>query len=137
MADLWGMLQRQFAEVGISNEDSTGNLKEPVDATLLALGTAYSDLGTGAVSDGDEHKALTIARYQGLRTVYDAALAKVDVTIDAPNTSVRWSQYAAAIKAALETAKADALPLMTTAPATWIVTGIDTGTLETSYLEAI
>lgn len=114
-ANLWGLLQRQFTEVGISNEDSTGNLKEPVDFTLLALGTSYADLASGTVDDGDESDALTIARYQGLRTVYDAALAKVDVTIDAPNTSVKWSQYAAAIEKALNAAKAEALPLMATA----------------------
>lgn len=114
-ANLWGLLQRQFTEVGIENEDSTGNLKEPIDFTLLALGTSYADLSSGTVDDGDEHDALTIARYQGLRSVYDAALAKVDVTIDAPNTSVKWSQYAAAIEKALTAAKAEALPLMATA----------------------
>lgn len=114
-ANLWGLLQRQFTEVGIENEDSTGNLKEPVDFTLLALGTSYDDLASGTVDDGSEADALTIARYQGLRTVYDAALAKVDVTIDAPNTSVKWSQYAAAIEKALTAAKAEALPLMATA----------------------
>lgn len=114
-ANLWGLLQRQFTEVGIENEDSTGNLKEPVDFTLLALGTSYADLASGTVDDGSEADALTIARYQGLRSVYDAALAKVDVTIDAPNTSVKWSQYAAAIEKALTAAKAEALPLMATA----------------------
>ena len=57
-AALWGLLQRQFTEVGIENEDSTGNLKEPVDFTLLALGTSYDDLTTGTVASADVGKAM-------------------------------------------------------------------------------
>jgi hypothetical protein len=45
-AELWGRLGTQFTEAGITNIETTGNLKEPVDSTLLALGISYSDLAT-------------------------------------------------------------------------------------------
>jgi hypothetical protein len=45
-AELWGRLGTQFTEAGITNTDTTGNLKEPVDSTLLALGVSYGDLAT-------------------------------------------------------------------------------------------
>lgn len=90
-AALWGTLQRQFTEVGIENSDDAGNLKEPLDSTLLALGTAYADLSDGEVDTGDEAAALAIVEYQGLRAAL-RAYNKVDTTIDAPTVTVRWSQ---------------------------------------------
>lgn len=129
-AALWGTLQRQFQEVGIENEDSTGNLKEAVDSTLLALGTEYDELETATVGSGDESKALIVARYHGLQAVYDAALSMVDTTIDAPNTSVRWSQYAANLENALTRAEAVAAPYMATVDSGWGV-----GSLSLDYIE--
>ena len=132
---LWGDLQWGFTEVGITNTDDSGNLKEPLDRALLALGTSYSDLATGEAADGDEYTALAILHYTGLQTIYNAALAKVDVTIDAPNTSVKWSQFVANIAAALMEAKAEATPLMTTTVSSWVATSVNTGYLDTYGLE--
>jgi hypothetical protein len=115
-ANLWGLLQRQFTEVGISNEDSTGNLKEPVDFTLLALDVDFDDLATGSVASADVSKALTVARYYGLRAIYDAALYRVDYqqSVGAPSVSKQEnrSQYVRQLEEALKRAKADAEPYL-------------------------
>jgi hypothetical protein len=115
-ANLWGLLQRQFQEVGISNEDSTGNLKEPVDSTLLALEVDYSDLPTAEVANADVIKAVTLSRYYGLRAIYDAALYRVDyqMSVGAPSASKQEnrSQYVRQLEESLKRAKAEADPYL-------------------------
>lgn len=132
-AALWGTLQRQFTEVGITNTDDSGNLKEPVDSTLLALGVAYSVLASGdadLIADGDEHKALIVARAYGLSTILDAALNTFDESIDAPNTTIKRSQFVTNIERALARANADAAPFISTAPSAW-----GAGTISLDYIE--
>jgi hypothetical protein len=124
------MLQRQFQEVGIENSDESGHLKEPIDSTLMALGVAYGDLESGTIADGDEHKAIAIARYQGLQAIADAAATWVDVTLDAPNTSLKRSQFVTNIEKALVRAKADAEPFMETVASSWGM-----GILTLDYIE--
>ena len=113
-ASLWGTLQRPFTEVGIANTDTTGNLKEPLDATLYAMGTAYADLTTGTIADGSEFDALKVARYYGLSAIYDAALNRVDVrlTDEDMSRSDTWSQFVKNLKDARDEAKADAAPFL-------------------------
>jgi hypothetical protein len=118
-ANLWGTLQRQFTEVGIENTDDSGNLKEPVDSTLLALGVDYSDLETAVIADGGEQKALIVARRYGYEAILDAAATWVDLTIDAPNTSVKRSQFVQNIERALARATADAAPFIDTGASVW------------------
>lgn len=100
-AELWGVLQRTFAEVGIENSDTSGNLKEPIDATLAVLGVPYADLPTGEVADGSERAAIDVARYYGLQAVYLAATGFVDIQVDAPTIRLSKSQYVANVKEAL------------------------------------
>ena len=111
-AALWGLLQRQFTEVGIENEDSTGNLKEPVDFTLLALGTSYDDLTTGTVASADVGKAMIVARFYGLQAAYDAALGRVDMSVGAPSVSKSGNQYVKDLAAALAIAETRAKPYL-------------------------
>lgn len=111
-ADLWGMLQRQFVEAGITNDDSTGQLKEPVDSTLLALGIDYSDLAAAEVANTDVSKARILARYYGLSTIYDAVLDRVDEQVDAPSVNLRRSQMVTQVKAALDNAESAAKPFI-------------------------
>ena len=94
-AELWGRLQRPFAEVGITNSDTTGNLKEPIDATLLALGTAWGDVATGTVATGDELKAITVAAYYGWEAAVTAAANLVDGSVGAPQVQESASQLTA------------------------------------------
>lgn len=120
-ADLWGMLQTQFTEVGIVNDDSTGNLKEPVDQTLLALGTDYDDLPTATVANADVSKALILARYYGLLKVYDAAMNRTDTqkSVGAPSVSRsdNKSQYVRQLENAIFRAKEQAEPFLPSAGA--------------------
>jgi hypothetical protein len=135
-ADLWGMLQRQFAEADIANEDSTGNLKEPVDSTLLALGVDYAELATAEVANSDVVKARILARYYGLSAVYDAVLNSVDVQVDAPNVNLRRSQRVANLKAAVDAARAVALPFISVEnEGSWFVGSVDLGITQPSCRE--
>jgi hypothetical protein len=111
-AELWGVLQRTFAEVGIENSDTSGNLKEPIDATLAVLGVSYADLPTGEVADGSERAAIDVARYYGLQAVYIAATGFVDMQVDAPSIRLSKSQYVANVKAAMDACKEIASPYL-------------------------
>lgn len=106
-AELWGRLQRPFAEVGITNSDTTGNLKEPVDSTLSALGVAYGDLATGTVAAGSEAAAIALATYYGYVAVVGAFTDK-DVQVDAPTIRISKSNQGNRYETALARAKADA-----------------------------
>lgn len=134
VSDLWGMLQTQFTEVGTINEDSTGNLKEPVDLTLLALGTDYDDLPTATVANADVAKAMILARYYGLSKVYDGAMNRIDSnkSVGAPSVSRSdsKSQYVRALERALETAKAAAEPYLPAAASAW-----GFGTISLDFIE--
>jgi len=108
-AELWGHLQRSFTEVGIANSDTSGNLKEPVDATLSAFDVAYGDLPTGTIADGNERAAITVAIYYGYVAVLAGAeqRATTSISVGAPSVtkSVNWSDYVANITRAMERAK--------------------------------
>jgi hypothetical protein len=105
-AELWGLLQRQFTEIGIANEDTSGNLKEPIDATLGVFDVAYSDLATGTIADGSERDAINVARYYGYVTVLESALNRVTTSISASAPSVskssNWSEYIKNLTDAME-----------------------------------
>lgn len=117
-AELWGRLQRPFAEVGITNSDTTGNLKEPLDATFLALGVAYGDVATGTVSSGDELKAITVAVYYGYAAIVGAFIDK-EIEVDAPNTRVSKGTQGDRYERLLANAKAAALPYLPDDGGTW------------------
>lgn len=110
VAELWIRLQHVFAVVGMSNEDSPGNMKEPVDDTLRALGVSYADLATGEVASSDVDKAIVLAEYFGLKAVYKSAIESVDISVAAPQVSKSKSQFVLNVKDALTQARADASP---------------------------
>jgi hypothetical protein len=129
---MWGRLQQQFVEAGISNEDTTGNLKEPVDETLIALGVGYEDLETATVETVDEAKALILARYYGLLTVYDAVMNRTDTQIStgAPSVSKSESksQYVRQLENALFRARENAEPFLpSTTGSSWSVDDLTLG----------
>jgi len=104
-AELWGRLQRPFAEVGITNSDTTGNLKEPIDATLLALGTAWDDVSSGTVESGSEASAIALAVYYGWGAAIVAAANLVDGSVGAPQVQESSSQLIANYTKQQEAAK--------------------------------
>lgn len=115
-AELWGRLQRPFAEVGITNSDTSGNLKEPIDATLTALGTAYGDLATGTVESGSEAAAIALAVYYGYVAMLDGIATRVTRSMSAatPNVSRtdNYSELTDTLEAALKRAAVAASPYL-------------------------
>ena len=130
-AFLWGQLQTQFLEVGKTDDDTSGNLKEPLDSTFVALGTSYGDVGTATVSDEDTAKALVLVRFYGLTSIYDAALNRIDEqkSVGAPSVSLSQnkSQFVRQLENALFRAKEQAAPFLPSG-AKWIVGELETGT---------
>ena len=112
--ELWGWMQRSFTEVGITNSDTSGNLKEPLDATLQVFDVAYADLSSGSIADGTERRAINVAVYYGYMAVLVAAeqRATTSISVSAPSVSksVNWSDYVTNITKAMERAKAIAAP---------------------------
>jgi hypothetical protein len=82
-AKLWGRLQRPFAEVGIANADTSGNLMEPLDDTLAALGLEDD----GVVPDDNKTKAIALAVYYGWEAIVRAFI-DMDDQVDAPNIHI-------------------------------------------------
>lgn len=138
-AELWGRLQRPFAEVGITNSDTTGNLKEPLDATLSALGVAYADLGVGVVQYGDELKAITVAVYYGYAAMLDAVSTRVTRSLSAASPQVsrtdNFTDLTRTLEAAMARAKAAALPYLP-AEGSWGYGTISLGFIEPEACEA-
>lgn len=62
-------LVTQLADAGMSAADTTGNLKEPIDDALRAMGVAEPEL-VAAESD-DARGFLAMTRYQTLRVVLE------------------------------------------------------------------
>lgn len=138
-AELWGRLQRPFAEVGITNSDTTGNLKEPIDATLLALGTAWGDVATGTVAAGDELKAITVAVYYGYAAMLDAVSTRVTRSLSAASPQVSrtdaFTDLTKTLEAAMARAKAAALPYLP-ADSSWGYGTVSLGFIESEACEA-
>lgn len=90
VADLWGRLGTQFTEAGLTNTDTTGHLKEPVDSALLALGVSYSNLSTGTVTDSDIPRAIALVTYFGYVRLIDAVAhtgTNKSISVGAPSVS--------------------------------------------------
>lgn len=112
-AELWGRLGTQFTEAGITNIETTGNLKEPVDSTLLALGISYSDLATGTVADADIPRAIALASYFGyVKLIHAVAHTGTSRTISVGAPSVSKSEnradYIRSLERLRDAAKAEA-----------------------------
>ena len=106
----------------MANTDTTGNLKEPVDETFVALGVSYDDLATATVAPADQQAAMILSRYYGLLSVYDAALNRVDkqTSVGAPSVSKseNYSQFVRQLENALFRARENAKPFLPSG-ATW------------------
>lgn len=87
----------QLADAGMTGADTPGNLKEPLDDALLALGHGYDDLAGG--DDRDPMGFVTLARYYTLRAV----LARVSDRFDLSSAgdSLRLSQTVEQVRALL------------------------------------
>ncbi len=134
-AELWGRLQTQFTVAGITNADTTGNLKEPVDSALMALGIGYGDLPTATVADSDVQRAIAWAVFYGYSAVIPrvADQAKqVSTSVGAPSVSksTNGAAYLNELRLLRDAAK-DAAEHMTPGMA-WAVGELATGVFSTS-----
>lgn len=62
-------LVTQLGDAGMSAADSSGNLKEPIDDALRAMGYAEADLATAEPEDA--RGFIAMVRYHALRVVWE------------------------------------------------------------------
>lgn len=128
---MWGRLGAMFTEVGIDNADTTGDLKEPIDDTFLALGVNYADLASATSASSDVRAARSLAYYYGLISIRDAALNRVDESKSngAPSVSLSRSrsQFVDNVNAAIDQAEKAATPYLPVVDS-WVEGSLETGT---------
>lgn len=135
VAELWGRMQVQFTRAGIVNEDTSGNLKEPVDSALGAIGVSYSTRATGEASDDLADVAIAWAVFYGCQKVLDAVAHEATSTsksVSAPGVSLsaNGAEFIRAVERMRDNAKARAEAL--TPGGTWVFTELDNGLHVTS-----
>lgn len=80
VGEVGARLRRALAMFGLQETDTVGNLREPINEALRALGVAEATLLTATVADGDEKKALAFARYFVLDWFIDTAHDLTDLS---------------------------------------------------------
>lgn len=96
-----------LADAELDAADTVGNLKEPIDAALRAMGVTAADLATATPTDEDGFIAQ--GEYHVLRRIVRALSTRFDVGID--GDSYRLSQSVAHARALLNEAEARVLAL--------------------------
>jgi hypothetical protein len=83
---------RHLLAVGLTADDTTGNLKEPLDDTFRALGVAYADVADAEVEESELDRFLAVGAVFVLRQALGASSGFADVAATALGTSKRKSQ---------------------------------------------
>lgn len=65
-----------FALLGVGTDDQSGELKEPIDAALRAIGVAEADLATATVADGDVAGFMAYLTWRVLLRLKRAAIGR-------------------------------------------------------------
>lgn len=101
----------QFAELltdaGLT-ADHTGGMKAPIDQSLRLLGLPLA----GPVESADEYRFTTVLDWAILSRIERAMAIRVDITVDGPSQSKRYSQAVAQVRALKEDAWKRAEPLL-------------------------
>jgi hypothetical protein len=99
----------EFAELcealGVGTADTSGEMKEPIDAALRLLGVAEANLPAATVSDADVAAFLAALRWTVLRRLRNAAAARVTVSAPALGVSKVASDYARHLDGLVEQAR--------------------------------
>jgi hypothetical protein len=95
--------------VGLTSADSTGNLKEPLDDTLRALGVPYGSEASATLDDGRVAAFLAVGAVYVLRRALDEASGFADVAATALGTSKSKSQIVKNLRERLADAEAHAI----------------------------
>lgn len=108
VTEIGGLMGQALAVANLAPTDTAGNLKEPINATLRALGVAQASLDSVAadlVADGAEAKALAFARYFVLDRAVDAVHDLTDISAG-EDGGVKSSQTVASLERQRERARA-------------------------------
>ena len=126
--DAIAYIESQYSAIltatGFDMGDLETALANVLDDSLLALGTPYASLATATIPDDDVIGFRSVLRMFTLKAAYDAALAKVDVSISDPSVSKQYSQLASNLKTALDRAVDEAGAYVTVSS-----TGFTTGAI--------
>jgi hypothetical protein len=95
--------------VGLTTADSTGNLKEPLDDTLRALGVPYGSEASATLDDGRVAAFLAVGAVYVLRRALDEASGFADVAATALGTSKSKNQIVKNLRERLADAEAHAM----------------------------
>jgi hypothetical protein len=95
--------------VGLTTADSTGNLKEPLDDTLRALGIPYGSEASATLDDGQVSAFLAVGAVYVLRRALDEASGFADVAATALGTSKSKNQIVKNLRERLAEAEAHAI----------------------------
>jgi hypothetical protein len=135
-----GELAQVLTLAGLTAVDDAANMKSPIDRTFLALGTAYADLPTATVTDGQELKSLAYARYFVLLRALQGIGKKMDVGAGSARASLsqQWDHVKELLGIAageaqlygLNVGEGDILPLV-------YAGGIDTADYETRAIDRL
>ena len=101
---------RALVGVGLLATDTAGNMKEPLDDTFLALGTAYSGLATATYDDSALPKFLAVGAVYVLRRALEEAVGFADVSATELGASKKKSQIVANLETQLARAESAAVP---------------------------
>lgn len=130
-AYLAGTLAELLAESGVGTTDVTGALKEPIDAALRAVGVSQTDLPTATVADASAAGFLAALDYHGLLRIQRALARRVDLNLDGPSMSKRYSQAVEAVKGMVADAKAEMIAHGVGVGGSWTVGTVTLGIYET------
>jgi len=78
--------------VGLTTADTTGNLKEPLDDTLRALGVPYGSEASATQDEGQVSRFLAVGAVYVLRRALDEASGLADVSATTLGASKSQSQ---------------------------------------------
>lgn len=101
----------QFAELLVDaglTAEANGGMKAPIDQALRLLGLPIA----GPVETADEYRFTVVLDWTILSRIERAMAIRVDITVDGPSQSKRYSQAVAQVRALKEDAWKRAEPLL-------------------------
>lgn len=118
--------QELLADAGIDTTE-TGGLKGPLDRAMRSTGLAVTD----SVPDGSEASFLLVLDWAVLSRIERALALRVDVSVDGPSQSKKYSQAADHVRQLREDAWVRAQPFISedASPDDWEVGTVSLGIL--------
>jgi hypothetical protein len=127
-----GTLGSLFTLLGVGTADTAGQLKEPIDEALLAIGVAWGDLATASVADADVPGFLAVLRVRALLRLQFAAVAgNAKTEISGNDVTIKYADVGKRIDGLLTAALAGADAYGLGLSNSWQVPG----SVSTDYLE--